>query len=97
MKNKGFKNMITPTIIKILYWISMIFSILVGIILLLMSSEFYVPAIGIILGLICIIIVPLIIRIKSELVMIMFEINYNIVNIHDTLKINSKNTSEIEN
>jgi len=73
----SFDTMITPSIIKIIYFILVALSILGGVILLLQGG------VSTILGLVYIVLGPLIIRIYCELLIVVFKILQNLKEINE--------------
>ena len=67
-----FDKMITPTIIKIIFWIGSVAAILAGL------ATMFRGGPAVIIGLIWIVLGPLIVRIYCEIVIVIFKINDNL-------------------
>jgi len=67
-----FDKMITPTIIKIIFWIGSVVAIIAGLGMLFQGGRF------VIIGLVWIVLGPLIVRIYCEIVIVIFKINDNL-------------------
>lgn len=79
----SFDKMLTPTLIKILFWIGVAISVLFGLSLM-FEGDF-----AVILGLLVIIVGPLITRIYCELLIVFFKIHESLTNLNkkvDNLK-----------
>ncbi|WP_087974246.1 DUF4282 domain-containing protein [Oceanobacillus rekensis] len=79
----SFDKMLTPTLIKVLFWIGVAFSVLSGLIIMLDGGF------AVILGLITIIVGPLITRVYCELLIIFFKIHESLTDLNkkvDNLK-----------
>ena len=70
-----FDKMITPSFIKLLFWIGTVFSVLTGL------AVMFDGGISIIMGLGMIIVGPIVTRIYCELLMVFFKINENLAEI----------------
>lgn len=79
MKFLNFDEMITPIIIKVIYWVAMVVVIISSVVLLFKS--FFAGLVGLILG-------PLAVRMYAELMILLFGIHENLVRIR-------KNTEKI--
>ena len=64
----NFDRMITPTIIKIIFYISLFMSVFMGLVITLRGG------LSSIMGLIVIVVSPLIVRVQCELLIILFKI-----------------------
>jgi hypothetical protein len=73
----SFDKMLTPTIIKIVYWIGIVGVVLSGLISLFTSLR-YNSAGGAIIGLLWIVLGPILVRVYCELMIVMFNI-YNVL------------------
>ncbi|MFA5689491.1 MAG: DUF4282 domain-containing protein [Kiritimatiellales bacterium] len=74
----NFKKMITPVIIKILFWIGIAIAVLSGLIMLFSGA--------ILQGLMCIILGPIFVRVYCELLIVVFSINDTLTEIKNQLK-----------
>lgn len=72
----SFDKMLTPTLIKILFWIGVAISVLLGLSLM-FEGDF-----AVILGLLVIIVGPLITRIYCELLIVFFKIHESLTNLN---------------
>lgn len=68
-----FDKMITPTIIKFLFWIGVILTLIAGVAMLFQGG------VSSLLGILTIVIGPLFIRLYCELLIVIFKIHENIV------------------
>jgi len=78
----GFDKMISPIIIKIIYFL-LLAGVLIGAILALFRGEFIAAIFGLVFG-------ALGVRIWCELLILMFRIHDNLVEINQSLKKNSQ-------
>ena len=79
----SFDKMLTPTLIKVIFWVGVVFSVLPGLILM------FDGGIAVILGLITIVVGPLITRVYCELLIIFFKIHESLTDLNrkvDNLK-----------
>jgi hypothetical protein len=74
--------MLTPTIIKIVYWIGVVVCVLVGLRTLWTALRFD-SAVGIFVGLLYIVLGPILVRVYCELMMVLFNIYYVLRDIRD--------------
>jgi hypothetical protein len=88
----SFKTMLTPVIIRILFWVGIFASIIGGIYLIVISHSsagFHgvasLHSAGIISGIFCIIVVPLVWRLICELMILQFRIYETLIDINQTL------------
>jgi len=72
-----FKRMISPIIIQVFFWIGFVVAIIAGI-----WSMF---TLGFINGLLILVFAPIILRISSEMGILLFRINENLVTIKNSL------------
>ena len=79
----SFEKMVTPVVIKVLFWVLVVGSIIGGIVMFTQNQAGT--------GLIMILVVPLIIRIYAELLMIMFQIHDRLFEIRGLLEKKEKN------
>ncbi|PYZ96880.1 hypothetical protein CR205_14480 [Alteribacter lacisalsi] len=87
----NFNQMITPTIIKILFWAGAGLSVLMGLIT--MFSGGY----GFLAGLVIIAAGPLIVRVYCELLIVYFKVHESLNRVNNTLdRIAAKNKNEID-
>jgi len=73
----NFDSMITPSIIKIVYYILVVLVILTGVATLFQGGYFTV------VGLLYIVLGPLVVRIYCELMIVMFKVNDNLKEINE--------------
>ena len=71
----NFDEMVTPLIIKIIYWIGVVLTVLGGLVALFVTKS----VIG---GLLTIVLGPIFVRIWCELMIVLFEIHKNLVDIN---------------
>ena len=76
----SFDEMVTPVIIKILYWISIALVVLSGLVTII--SGISGGGITVIVGLLTIVIGPFLVRIWCEMMIVLFEIHKNLVEIN---------------
>lgn len=67
-----FDKMITPTIIKIIFWVGSVIAIIAGLGMLFQGGRF------VIIGLLWIVLGPLMVRIYCELIIVVFKIHDNV-------------------
>lgn len=85
MLNKffNFDEMVTPVIIKIIYWIGVALVVLSGLVSIIAGiGSHFGGGIQVLGGLLMIVIGPLFVRIWCELMIVLFEIHKNIVEIN---------------
>lgn len=81
----SFDKMLTPTIIKIVFWIGVGFSVLMGL-MQMIGGGFYV-----FLGLLTIILGPLAVRVYCELLIIIFKMHETITDMRNIMSNQSTN------
>ena len=81
----NFDSMITPIIIKIVFWIGLGASVLTGLGIIITGLE-WGGGIQVIGGLLIIVVGPIIVRIYCELLIIMFKMHEALQDIRQTLK-----------
>lgn len=81
-----FDKMITPSFIKLLFWVGTVFSILTGLVIM------FDGGFSIIMGLGTVILGPIVTRIYCELLMVIFKINENLSEINSKIKKNQEET-----
>jgi len=64
----SFEKMLTPTLIKIIFWVGVVFSVLTGLI------TMFEGGFAVILGILTIILGPLAVRVYCEMLIIFFKI-----------------------
>jgi len=69
----AFRKMITPVILKVLFWIGVLF-IVIGSLFSMFSGQFWYGLLGLILG-------PFFLRVLFELILVTFQINDNLADI----------------
>ena len=77
----SFDRMITPTIIKIVFWIGLVISVLLGLTLLLGGESGAVR----VLGLLYLILGPLFVRIYCEVLIVIFKIHETLHSIDESV------------
>ncbi len=77
-----FRRFITPIIIQILFWLGVVGCIIGGIIFIATMGKM-MGAMGIIYGLLIIILGPIVVRVDCELLIILFRINDNLIDIRN--------------
>lgn len=83
-KFTNFDQMITPSIIKIVFWIGTVFSVLMGLFMVVSGlGAVYGGGSQVFAGIMIIIIGPLSIRIYCELIIIIFKIHEALVDIRE--------------
>jgi len=85
----SFDKMITPSIIKFIWWVSSIICVITGFILILQGTSSYYGGSLVFFGLITILVGPFISRIYCELLIVFFKINEGVQEIK---KDNGKNS-----
>ena len=79
----NFNEMVTPLIIKIIYWIGIALSILAGLIAIVTGAgSRFGGGMQVVGGLVMIVFGPLLTRIWCELMIVLFEIHKNLVEIN---------------
>jgi hypothetical protein len=79
----SFDIMITPIIVKVLFWIGVVVNVLVGLTLLVKGmGSTYGGGMLVIMGLSAIVLGPILTRIVCELLIVTFEIHKNLVDIN---------------
>lgn len=82
----NFDKMITPLIIKIIFWIGIAFSVLTGLMMIISGiASYYGGGIQVIMGLITIVLGPLFVRIYCELLIIFFKMHETLQDVKTTL------------
>lgn len=90
-KYLSFDKMITPLIIKILFWIGVGLSVIMGLIMIMSGvSSAYGGGMEVFTGLMMVVFGPLLTRIYCELLIIFFKMQETLVEIKDQLR----NTSQ---
>lgn len=88
----NFDKMITPTIIKILFWVGVGLSVISGLIMIVSGiSSPWGGGMQVIMGLLTIVIGPLVSRIYCELLIVMFKMQESLVDIKGLLEKQSNN------
>lgn len=89
----SFDKMITPSIIKILFWIGLIMAVVIGLVSIGSGiTSVYGGGAQVFMGIIIIILGPLTVRVYCELLIIIFKIHENLVEINK----NGKEQEKIE-
>lgn len=82
----NFDQMITPTIIKIVFWIGAALSVLSGIVIIISGITSYIGGAGeVFMGLLTMILGPFVVRIYCELLIIFFKMNETMTEIKEQL------------
>ncbi len=95
-----FKKMITPIVIPILFWFGTIFSIIAGLVFIVMGTTLELGINGIemvLMGLAYIFFGPIIVRVYCELLIILFSVNDKLSDIKDILKSQQHNQANSPN
>ncbi|MGM8213629.1 DUF4282 domain-containing protein [Virgibacillus sp. W0430] len=93
----NFDKMLTPTIIKIVFWIGVVISVLMGLNMVLNGLNApWGGGFQVIMGLLTIVIGPIVVRIYSELLIILFKMHESLQDIRSTL-LNQAASSHIAN
>ena len=83
----SFKKMITPTIIKIIFWIGMAGAVIGALVMMGSSFGRYGSGIGGFFGgLIALVVGPVIVRVYCELLILLFRMNDTLTEINKNLK-----------
>ena len=83
----NFKKMITPLIIKILFWVGVVLCVLSGIATIIGGANAsYGGGKMVLMGLLTIVLGPVIVRIYCELLIVIFSVNDTLTEIRDVLK-----------
>lgn len=86
----NFDKMLTPLIIKIVFWIGAGISVIMGLLM------FIDGGISVLMGLITIVVGPLVVRIYCELLIIMFKMHETLVDVKKVLENQPNNPIETE-
>ncbi len=70
----SFNKMITPIIIKILFWLGVVVSVIVGLIMIITSFKSFMGAQQLIMGLLVMVLGPISVRIYCEILIVIFGI-----------------------
>ncbi|MFK2827105.1 DUF4282 domain-containing protein [Bacillus sp. B190/17] len=82
----SFDKMVTPTIIKIIFWVGVVMSVLSGIGTIAAGiSSPYGSGLGVIMGLLTLVIGPLLVRVYCELLIIFFKMHESLKRIETQL------------
>ncbi len=83
----SFDRMITPTIIKILFWIGVVGSIISGLGMIISGfSSYYGSGAQVFMGFMVIVVGPLITRVYCELLIVFFKMQESLVEIRNQLE-----------
>ncbi len=78
----SFEKMITPVLIKILFWIGVVVCVIGGLGTIITSANsLYGSGMGVLSGLLIIIIGPILVRVWCEILMVLFNINNSLTDI----------------
>ncbi|HLR61672.1 MAG TPA: DUF4282 domain-containing protein [Lentibacillus sp.] len=99
MKNfVHFDKMLTPAIIKIVFWIGAGLSVLMGLIMIIQGAgAYYGGGASIFMGLLTIVIGPFVVRIYCELLIIFFKMNETLQDVKTLLAKQNKPVNNDEN
>jgi len=78
----SFDRFITPTVIKILYWIALVVVVIAGLVGLI-TGLVHLSLMEIVRGLVVIVLGPFAVRIQAELILLSFRIYETLVEIRD--------------
>lgn len=92
----NFNKMLTPVIIKVVFWIGIGFSVLVGLMTIISGLSYYGSGFEVLFGLIIIVVGPLIVRIYCELLIIAFKMHESLQEINNKLNDQSIDRQPIE-
>jgi len=94
----NFDKMLTPTIIKIVFWIGAGLSVLMGLLMIIQGAgAYYGGGASIFMGLLTIVIGPFVVRIYCELLIIFFKMNETLQDVKDLLANQNKPVNNGEN
>ena len=83
----SFDEMVTPLIIKIIYWIGIVASVVSGLVSIIQGiNSYYGGGAMVIGGLLMIILGPIFTRVWCELMIVMFKIYENLVELNSKIK-----------
>jgi hypothetical protein len=82
----SFRKMITPSIIRIIFWIGSIATIITGLVMLLSNLGRYASGVSAIGGLFIIVLGPIAVRVVCEQVILFFRINETLSEIRNDLE-----------
>ncbi|SER24101.1 protein of unknown function [Gracilibacillus ureilyticus] len=91
----SFDKMITPMIIKVVFWIGIVITVLSGLGTMISGfNSFYGGGLQVFTGLLIIIIGPIVVRIYCELLILMFKIYDTLREIRDNVTVSKRDTIE---
>jgi|SRR5690625_2040443 len=94
----NFDKMLTPTIIKIVFWIGAGLSVLMGLLMIIQGAgAYYGGGASIFMGLLTIVIGPFVVRIYCELLIIFFKMNETLHEVKNLLAHQNKPVDNEEN
>ena len=94
----NFDKMLTPTIIKIVFWIGAGLSVLMGLLMIIQGAgAYYGGGASIFMGLLTIVIGPFVVRIYCELLIIFFKMNETLHEVKNLLAKQNKPVNNDEN
>lgn len=83
----SFDNMLTPTIIKILFWLGVVLSMLFGLVMIFQGlTSSFGGGVTVFIGLLWLVLGPVATRIYCELLIVIFKIHENLVGIRASLQ-----------
>ncbi|SER24449.1 protein of unknown function [Gracilibacillus ureilyticus] len=88
----SFDKMITPSIIKVVFWIGVVIVVITGLITMISGLSYYGSGEQVFSGIITILLGPLVIRIYCELLILMFKMYDALQDIREHLTAGNKNT-----
>ncbi|OCA88899.1 DUF4282 domain-containing protein [Pseudobacillus wudalianchiensis] len=78
----SFDKMITPTIIKIIFWVGVVMSVLSGLSMIITGfNSYYGSGFAVLTGLLTIVLGPLLVRVYCELLILFFKMHDSVKNI----------------
>ena len=83
----NFDKMLTPVIVQVIFWIGVIASVLLGLIMFFGSlSRPFGSGLGAVMGLLYMVVGPILTRVYCEVLIIVFKIHENLVDIKHSLR-----------
>ncbi|HHY21208.1 MAG TPA: DUF4282 domain-containing protein [Bacilli bacterium] len=90
----SFDRMITPTIIKIIFWIAIVFSVITGLGMIVSGlSSYYGSGAQVFMGIVTIVVGPLLARVYCELLIVIFKMQESLTDIRSLLEKQQNNDS----
>jgi len=82
----SFDKMLTPTIIKILFWIGLVFVGLTGLVFIISGLNTYAGGFITLSGIGILVVGPIFVKVYCELLIVMFKMHETLVEIRDELR-----------